>query len=344
MRIANRRLCHIKLIYFTLRHYSPNNSPYSTLGSLQQQPAPPISDQSISEANMSSQANTINYPYPTRYVHPQDNFNYMISFPPNHLSQSPPASFPQTLSGYDSGYPLAEPFLLTPNSPPSSSLPIPSSHYSGYGSFRSPAGASPDPVMLDTHEKSYAYSQPGHLPVHSQPFIASPLHHPSPPSDNSSEGERAVSPSIRRQSNIRHPGQRVDVDQQFLDGSFNDADGQSRVRRAILDDIQRQPWFLNHEKEPQIESRNDPFSRGLGTVGRSIYTVFLVEDKESNQWRCLFGGDNNTCKKADKRFERVERAIEHIRSHLGHRPFSCDGSCLKSQTTSTPWYVDSFLP
>ncbi|KAG8839982.1 hypothetical protein FRB91_006651 [Serendipita sp. 411] len=68
----------------------------------------------------------------------------------------------------------------------------------------------------------------------------------------------------------------------------------------------------------------------LGTVGRSIYTAFLEEDRAAGKWRCLFGGEHESCPKASKSFERVERAIEHIRRHLGHRPYPCTDTCPKS--------------
>jgi hypothetical protein len=241
--------------------------------------------------------------------------------------------YPQPHVGYDPERHSMNRFL---NSPSSTIVPI--TRFDPNGGFISQGGVA-NQGTFDV-EKICTLYHSGHLQLHQPSVVASPLQPTSPPSDISSEADRPLSPVTSRPThNHRHPGQRVDVDQLFLDGSFNENDDRSKLRRAILDDIQYQSWFRNHEKEPQIESRNDPFCRGLGTVGRSIYTVFLDEDKESNQWRCLFGGDNNVCKKAEKRFERVERAIEHIRSHLGHRPFACDGTCLKSQTTNTPWYV-----
>jgi hypothetical protein len=166
--------------------------------------------------------------------------------------------------------------------------------------------------------------------MHNPANLQSPLHVPSPPSDWS-DAERS---SMRLPGRL--PGQRVDVDPKMLLNSFVEHDDESKIRRAILDDIQQQDWFRQHLKEPTIETRNDPLARGLGTVGRSIYTVFLVEDKESNQWRCLFGSKGNPCKKSGKQFERVERAIEHVRSHLGHRPFACDNTCHKSSSAGTP--------
>jgi hypothetical protein len=38
-------------------------------------------------------------------------------------------------------------------------------------------------------------------------------------------------------------------------------------------------------------------------------------------------------------FKRFERAVEHVRSHLNHRPFRCDSSCNSGVTT---WYVPLF--
>jgi hypothetical protein len=159
-----------------------------------------------------------------------------------------------------------------------------------------------------------------------------------------SEPPERHSPTL--QSRARVPGQRVDVDGKMLENSFRGNDDQSRVRRQVLNYIQRQSWFHSNQDEPKMDANThrDILDHGLGMVGRSIYTVFLVEDKDSNQWRCLFGSEDMSCKKNEKRFERVERAIEHVRSHLGHRPFACDGTCHKAKSTGIGWSVDaSFL-
>jgi hypothetical protein len=295
-------------------------------------PASTVADGSIPEFNRSSQNHVVQYSHSNHFAHPQ--INYMS---PTHGHPSRPTldpfpqeynPFPPALDGYD---PRCHPVGFVWNSPSPAIVPI--------TRIESPPDADANQGPFDSDDKNDAFCHYDQPQVPQSFVVASPLHPASPPSNISSEADRPSPVIARLNNNPRHPGQRVDVDQFFLDGSFNKNDDRSRLRRAILNDIKYQGWFLNHEKEPQIESRNDPFCRGLGTVGRSIYTVFLDEDKESNQWRCLFGGDNNVCKKAEKRFERVERAIEHIRSHLGHRPFACDGTCLKSQTTNTPWYV-----
>lgn len=288
-----------------------------------------ISDQRTSGVNAGGQNHTAELQYPTQY------FSSAQDCPtppqPAHIPHSSPP-FYLPAAAYENQ--LMDPILIL-QSPPMS-VPF------RYTWEHPVSPMHPQSLNVTDVGKAVDLCAATYTPVHQLPFDpTSPLVAASPPSDISNE-DRPLS-SVRCTIPQRHPGQRVDVDQAFLDSSFNDADELSRRRRAILNDIQRQPWFLNHEKEPQIESRTDSFSRGLGTVGRSIYTVFLREDKENNQWRCLFGGKNNACKKAGKRFERVERAIEHIRSHLGHRPFACDGTCMKSMTTNASWYAQSFL-
>ncbi|CCA74211.1 hypothetical protein PIIN_08164 [Serendipita indica DSM 11827] len=185
-------------------------------------------------------------------------------------------------------------------------------------------------TIIDVNHKVYMPAPFGS----SNGVIGSPLPQTSP-SEPPSDFERSqTSPALR--NSTRFPGQRLDVDQQLLDASFCGHDEDSRKRRAILDEILGQPWYYNHEQEPRIESLSDPAARGLGMVGRSIYTVFLVQDENGSHWRCLFGGHHAQCDRSEKQFERVERAIEHVRRHLGHRPYACDDGCLKSQTSGAP--------
>jgi hypothetical protein len=125
------------------------------------------------------------------------------------------------------------------------------------------------------------------------------------------------------------PGQRVDVDYALLDSSFRRDD--QAVRRTVLHSIFTARWYEQHDLEPKIGESWDGITAGLGVVGRSIYTVFL-QQAEKNHWVCTFGDEFRPCPKARYQFERLERGVEHIRSHLGHRPYPCNHRC-----GSTTW-------
>lgn len=125
------------------------------------------------------------------------------------------------------------------------------------------------------------------------------------------------------------PGQRVDVDYALLDASFRRDD--QTVRRTILDIILASKWYEQHDLEPKIGDSWDGITAGLGVVGRSIYTVFL-QQAEKNHWMCTFGDEFRPCPKVGYQFERLERGVEHVRSHLGHRPYPCNHRC-----GSTTW-------
>jgi hypothetical protein len=225
-----------------------------------------------------------------------------------------------------------------------------SSHYHSLASPRPPLRSSlrqaiyhpyptpditPNPTTFMTVDEIEKLNQVSYIPPQNH-HLQSPLPTISSSSDMFDPPE-GHSPTLRNHSPI--PGPRVDVDGKMLENSFRGNDDQSRMRRNLLDDIQRQPWFYLNQDEPKLDQHlhRDILKHGLGMVGRSIYTVFLVEDKYSNQWKCLFGSEEVRCKKTGKRFERVERAIEHVRSHLGHRPYVCDGTCHKAKSTGINW-------
>jgi len=153
------------------------------------------------------------------------------------------------------------------------------------------------------------------------PTVFSPL-----PSTSGSTGDSAENtpPVI-----AKVPGQRVDVDYALLDASFRKDD--QAVRRTILDTILVSRWYEQHGLEPKIGESWDGITAGLGVVSRSIYTVFL-QQAEKNHWTCTFGDEFRPCPKVGYQFERLERGVEHVRSHLGHRPYPCNQRC-----GSTTW-------
>ena len=155
------------------------------------------------------------------------------------------------------------------------------------------------------------------------PTVFSPV-----PSTSASTGDSAAAettpPGI-----AKVPGQRVDVDYALLDASFRKDD--QAVRRTILDTILASRWYEQHGLEPKIGETWDGITAGFGVVSRSIYTVFL-QQAEKNHWMCTFGDEFRPCPKAGYQFERLERGVEHVRSHLGHRPYPCNHRC-----GSTTW-------
>jgi hypothetical protein len=53
---------------------------------------------------------------------------------------------------------------------------------------------------------------------------------------------------------------------------------------------------------------------------QSILLRFLSRPTPASNFRCLFDG-------CSKGFDRRDRAVGHIRTHLEHKPFLCDGQC-----------------
>lgn len=80
----------------------------------------------------------------------------------------------------------------------------------------------------------------------------------------------------------------------------------------------------------------------LGSPGKSIYAVFL-EQVEKSEWRCLFGDREHPCPSQAVAFRRLERALDHVRSHLNHRPFGCKGECQKGDSCDARFFARSHL-
>jgi len=85
--------------------------------------------------------------------------------------------------------------------------------------------------------------------------------------------------------------------------------------RHLLNHVLTSSWFQNNEREPEDGPK------------RSILSPFLQRSEKGNSYKCLF----DFCPKS---FDRQDRALGHVRMHLGHRPFQCVGRCGASE-----WYV-----
>ena len=85
-------------------------------------------------------------------------------------------------------------------------------------------------------------------------------------------------------------------------------------------------WYLKQEEEP------------LNHLGQSILIRWLNHfDEEENGWSCRVPLEDGTC--CARRFGRLDRAITHVRGHLGLKPYPCEGKC-----GNRDWYVEKPLP
>jgi len=91
------------------------------------------------------------------------------------------------------------------------------------------------------------------------------------------------------------------LDMYFLDPGQNDL-------RILLNRILASSWFQKNEKEPEHDMK------------RSILSPFLQRSERGNSYKCRF----DFCSKS---FDRQDRALGHVRMHIGHRPFQCGGRC-----------------
>jgi hypothetical protein len=193
-------------------------------------------------------------------------------------------------------------------------------------------------------------ANPIQLPQLSVPQIRHPI--PYPVCTPATPAAHAAAPTWYPKSHQTKEG-KLQIDHAMINNSFRDSkDPLSAQRRAVLERILQANWFQSHELEPKVSGPYDELTGGLGVGGRSVYTCFLKfmttqggnghgSAGSGGKWVCLFGDETHACPKArlDEGFNKPERAIEHIRSHLGHRPFWCNNEC----GSSPPWYVVTWL-
>lgn len=146
----------------------------------------------------------------------------------------------------------------------------------------------------------------------------------SPSPSNPGRSSADDSPSIADRPALRFHGQRFQSDPTIVDRSFK----KDPTRRTLLSRIVDTRWFKEQTMEPMFQSPADDVSQGLELPLRpfkdSIYKAFVAKEGT-----CMFGDvEKNECKKVETR---IQRALGHVRGHLGHRPFVCDG-CIRCNT------------
>ena len=85
-------------------------------------------------------------------------------------------------------------------------------------------------------------------------------------------------------------------------------------------------WFMNQQLEPDLPH-----------VGRSIFLQWLNEVGEGNSWVCRVPLDVELGWCDHRPFNRLDRAIAHVRKHLDFKPFACEELC-----GNEGWYVPDF--
>ena len=155
-----------------------------------------------------------------------------------------------------------------------------------------------------------------------EPTLDKTILSPSPSNPGKSSVDDSLS-GVDRPATRFH-GQRFQSDPTIVERSFR----KDPTRRTLLSRIIDTPWFKEQTMEPLFQSPADDVSHGLELPLRpfkdSIYKAFVAKD-----FHCMFGDvEKNECKKVETR---IQRALGHVRGHLGHRPYVCDG-CIRCNT------------
>jgi len=178
-------------------------------------------------------------------------------------------------------------------------------------------------MMDDPHP----VSSPPVLPtIPYEPPITVALEEVSPPSGSEMDVEGSPVPTTEDPSYDRFPGQRIGANIMDFDHAFSS----DPVRYTILSRIRASTWLKSHLLEPTFGVQ-DGVTHGLDLSGlglkkkESVYRAFLEDGTGSCLFPSVDGAKGSWCGKKEKR---PLRALAHIRGHLGHRPFVCDG-CYK---------------
>lgn len=193
------------------------------------------------------------------------------------------------------------------------------------------------PSPLDLHPL------PNHCPPPNQLYM-------TPSTSTESFAETSLKPKLQ--------GQRAEVDEVLLrkafteEGKYNDP-----ALRMLLDFVRGAPWYRNEEREPmqgtlecerifsqiRIQFPDDKRFALQSPTGAQAGTSTSTMPLRDAQSIYLLFTDDNMCLICGKKTDRSTRALGHIRSDIGHRPFHC--SCEKC-STSTKYvllYIDLII-
>jgi hypothetical protein len=87
----------------------------------------------------------------------------------------------------------------------------------------------------------------------------------------------------------------------FPDGTPDYERYQHALARVMVDD-----WKVKNQKEPNSD----------------VLMQFMWKDGNEDKWKCRFWDNGFPCESACRK---AEHAKNHVRKHINHRPFACNG-------------------
>lgn len=250
---------------------------------------------------------------------------YTVHGSPSIRKVMPDSARRRTDTQYYQPYPSRSSYQVAPSTPSTSTSAT-------SGSWLMSTVPLPNTPSLTSSPASAILPKTAHVlfPVGDDPphWMLPPPAIPLPPVEENPDEEDAYSRPSGRNCATR---KKRDVD--VLGRSFQN----DPIRRLALDKVLASDFVKDNQMEPIYTGVDENYTMGLGSHGKSIYSIF-VEEFEKGKWRCLFGDEANPCCRP-KYFRRIERAVEHVRSHINHRPFICYDDCRSGGS----WYVASFF-
>jgi len=101
------------------------------------------------------------------------------------------------------------------------------------------------------------------------------------------------------------------------------------IDHADFEALKNEYWYINKDVEPNLWNGKSMLIRWLNEVG--------TDGNKDLECRVPLDRADNWC---GKPFSRLNRAIAHVRTHLGHEPYLCGGypNCRQEG-----WYVRGIL-
>jgi len=89
------------------------------------------------------------------------------------------------------------------------------------------------------------------------------------------------------------------------------------------EELFQETWYLKQDEEPLDQSGQSTLFRWLDRF----------ESEEGKGWTCCVPVEKD--KWCRKKISRSDRAITHVRTHLGLKPYPCEGDC-----GNQAWYAN----
>ncbi|PVF98167.1 hypothetical protein CPB86DRAFT_814897 [Serendipita vermifera] len=98
------------------------------------------------------------------------------------------------------------------------------------------------------------------------------------------------------------------------------------------------PDFERYQKALEVVMLDEWKVKNQREPSNDVLLQFMWKDEVEDKWRCRFWDNGAPCESACRK---AEHAKNHVRRHINHRPFACDGRCSSSDGVCTRRYTST---